>query len=118
MAAFITLKVDVDMKTGLPSKNLTNEAVTYLKNETGQTFKTSDEAIADPKVNELVMRCIDLTNKKSVSRAAHIRKFKLLPVDFSIPGGELTPTLKLKRKVTETKYKQFLDEMFAPEAKL
>lgn len=104
MGAFITLKVDVDMKTGLPSKNLTPEAVTYLKNETGQTFKTSDEAIADPKVNELVRRCIDLTNKKSVSRAAHIRKFKLLPVDFSIPGGEFTPTLKLKRKVTETKY--------------
>ena len=53
-----------------------------------------------------------------MSRAAHIRKFKLLPEDFSVPGGELTPTLKLKRKVTEKKYKQFVDEMFAPEAKL
>jgi long-chain-fatty-acid--CoA ligase ACSBG len=59
-----------------------------------------------------------LTNKKSVSRAAHIRKFKLLPTDFSIPGGELTPTLKLKRKVTEKKYASLVDEMFAPEAKL
>lgn len=53
-----------------------------------------------------------------MSRAAHIRKFKLLPVDFSIAGGEFTPTLKLKRKVTETKYKQFVDELFAADAKL
>ena len=50
MAALITLKVDVDGKTGLPSKNLTADAVTYLKNETGKVFKTSDEAIADAKV--------------------------------------------------------------------
>lgn len=118
MAAFITLKVDIDPKSGLPSKNLTGEAITYFKNEIGETFKTSDEAIANPKVNELIRKSIDITNKKSVSRAAHIRKFKLLPVDFSIPGGELTPTLKLKRKVTETKYKQFADEMFAAEPKL
>jgi len=44
------------------------------------------------------------TNKKLVSKAAHIKKFTLLPVDFSQPGGELTPTMKLKRKVTEQKY--------------
>jgi len=44
------------------------------------------------------------TNNELVSKAAHIRKFKLLPVDFSQPGGELTPTMKLKRKVTEQKY--------------
>jgi long-chain-fatty-acid--CoA ligase ACSBG len=118
MAAFVTLKCEVDPKTGLPSKNLAPEAINYLKAETGLTFKTTEEAIVDPKVNEIVKKCIELTNKKSVSRAAHIRKFKLLPVDFSIPGGELTPTLKLKRKVTETKYKQFVDEMFAADAKL
>lgn len=118
MAAFVTLKVEMDNKTGLPSKNLTQDAITYLKAETGQSFKTTDEAIADPKVHELVRKCIDLTNKKSVSRAAHIRKFKILPLDFSVTGGEFTPTLKLKRKVTETKYKQFVDEMFAPDAKL
>lgn len=118
MAAIITLKVEVDNKSGLPSKNLTPDAANYLKAETGQTFKTTDEAIADPKVSDLIRKAIDQTNKKLVSRAAHIRKFRLLPVDFSIPGGELTPTLKLKRKVTETKYKQYVDEMFAAEPKL
>ena len=53
---------------------------------------------------------------KSVSRAAHIRKFKLLADDFSMTGGELTPTMKLKRKVTERKYKEIIDELYASQA--
>jgi len=112
MAALITFKVDIDAKSGNPSKNLTSEAQTFFKKELGLTLKTSDEACAEPKVLEYVMTCIDQTNKKSVSRAAHIRKVKPIPMDFSIPGGELTPTLKLKRKVTEKKYQALLDEMF------
>lgn len=104
MAALITFKVDVDPKSGEPSRTLTQETQNFFKKELGLTFKTSDEACADPKVHEFVAQCIEETNKKSVSRAAHIRKFKLIPIDFSIPGGELTPTLKLKRKVTEKKY--------------
>ena len=81
-------------------------------------MKTSEEAVSDSKVVAYIKRCVDQTNEKSVSRAAHIRKFKLIPIDFSIPGGELTPTLKLKRKVTEKKYQPQIDEMFTAEAKL
>jgi len=104
MAALITFKVDVDPKSGVPSRNLTNEAKAIFKEKLGLDLKTTDEAVAEPKVSEYVKQCLEMTNKKSVSRAAHIRKFKLLPDDFSIPGGELTPTLKLKRKVTEQKF--------------
>ena len=118
MAALITFKVDIDPKTGVPSRTLTAEAVADFKKNLGINVKTTDEAIAEPKVSEYIKKCLEATNKKSVSRAAHIRKFKLLPEDFSIPGGELTPTLKLKRKVTEQKYQQFVDQMFAPEPKL
>lgn len=118
MACLITFKVDIDPKSGQPSKNLTVETVAFFKKELGVDVKTSDEAIKDPKIIAYVQKCIEATNKKSVSRAAHIRKFKLLPDDFSMPGGELTPTLKLKRKVTEKKYQAYIDEMFAPDAKL
>lgn len=104
MAALITFKVDVDPKTGVPSHNLTAEAKICFKEKLGVDLSTTDEAVANPKVSEFVKKCIDATNKKSVSRAAHIRKFKLLADDFSIPGGELTPTLKLKRPVTLKKY--------------
>ena len=104
MAAIITFKVDIDPKSGLPSNNLMPETVTLFKKELGLDIKTSDEACSNQKVKDYVKACLDRTNAKSVSRAAHIRKFSLIPVDFSIPGGELTPTLKLKRKVTEKKY--------------
>lgn len=53
-----------------------------------------------------------------VSKAAHIKKFKLIPTDFSMPGGELTPTMKLKRKVTEQKYKAVIDELYKADAKM
>ncbi len=41
---------------------------------------------------------------QAVSRAEQIRKFRILPVDFTVDGGELTPTLKLKRNVVTTTY--------------
>ena len=104
MGALITFKVDIDMKTGLPSHNLLEDTRSFFKKELGLDLKTSDEACKEPKVSEFIKQCIEKTNGKAVSRAAHIRKFKLLPDDFSIPGGELTPTMKLKRKVTEKKY--------------
>ena len=118
MGALITFKVDVDLKSGLPSRNLTPETVAFFKKELGLDLKTSDETVSNPKVNAYVQKCIELTNGKSVSRASHIRKFKIIAEDFSIPGGELTPTLKLKRNVTAKKYQKLLDEMFAPDAKL
>lgn len=118
MAAIITFKVDIDPKSGAPSRNLLPETINFFKSELGLDIKTSDEACSNPKVTEFVQKAIERTNGKSVSRAAHLRKFKCVPEDFSIPGGELTPTLKLKRKVTEKKYKAEIDEMFAQTAKL
>ena len=118
MAALITFKVDIDPKTGVPNKLLTAEAKMAFKEHCGVDLNTADEAIAEPKVSAYIKKCIEATNKKSVSRAAHVRKFTLIADDFSIPGGELTPTLKLKRKVTEKKYQQYVDGMFAAEPKL
>jgi long-chain acyl-CoA synthetase len=42
-----------------------------------------------------------------------VKKFVLLPRDFSIEGGEMTPTLKLKRKVIYEKYKDTIEGMYA-----
>lgn len=66
----------------------------------------------------MIQNCVNETNKKSVSKAAHIKKVKLLTTDFSQPGGELTPTMKLKRKVTEQKYSSEINQIYATEAKL
>ena len=41
-----------------------------------------------------------------------IKKFALLPYDFSIENGELTPTMKLRRKVIYEKHKQKIEDMY------
>ncbi len=41
-----------------------------------------------------------------------IKKFTLLPQEFTVESGEITPTLKLKRKVIAEKYKDIIDAMY------
>ncbi len=43
---------------------------------------------------------------------AKIKKFSILAVDFSLEGGELTPTLKVKRKVVSEKYQEDLEALY------
>jgi long-chain acyl-CoA synthetase len=42
-----------------------------------------------------------------------IKRFELIPTEFSIEGGELTPTLKVRRRVVEQKYKSVIDAIYA-----
>jgi len=104
LAALVTLKVDIDLNTGNPTDTLLPEAINYFKKELNLDIKTTKEAMANPLVIANIQKAIERTNSKAVSRASHIRKFKIVSNDFSISGGELTPTMKLKRKVTEKKY--------------
>jgi long-subunit acyl-CoA synthetase (AMP-forming) len=46
-------------------------------------------------------------------RAWGIKKFVILPEELSIEGGELTPTMKLKRRVVNTKYAEEIESMYA-----
>jgi len=48
----------------------------------------------------------------SVSNAESIRKFRILPVDFTEDTGELTPTLKVKRKVVAEKFASDIDALY------
>ncbi len=52
-------------------------------------------------------------NKESSSKAAEVRKFCLLPGDFSFVGGELGPTMKVKRHAVEEKYRKEIEAMYA-----
>ena len=48
-----------------------------------------------------------------VSRVEGIKKYTLLPRPFSIPDGELTPTLKVKRRVVNTNWAAEIEAMYA-----
>ena len=42
-----------------------------------------------------------------------VKKFRLLETELTVEGGELTPTLKLRRRIVDEKYKELIDEMYA-----
>jgi len=79
----------------------------------GQGVLTSDAAtlVKHPKVVERVGRTVEEKNSQLQSYAK-IKKFAVLPVDFSLDGGELTPTLKVKRKVVSQKYMDVIEELY------
>ena len=55
---------------------------------------------------------IDQLNK-TLAKHETIKKFAILPHDFTLEAGEITPSLKVKRKVVEQKYKKILDGFYA-----
>jgi long-chain acyl-CoA synthetase len=70
------------------------------------------ELARNDKVRSLVQKFVDELNAKEPSYSS-IKKFEILPADFSQETGELTPTLKVKRKFTSEKYKELLDAFYA-----
>lgn len=48
-----------------------------------------------------------------LARYQTVKKFEILPVEFSVDGGELTPTMKIKRNIVNEKYKTAIDQLFA-----
>ena len=67
--------------------------------------------VKHPKIVERVERIVEEKNTQLQSYAK-IKKFAVLPVDFTQDGGELTPTLKVKRKVVTEKYRSVLEDLY------
>lgn len=77
----------------------------------GIHFSTAEDAVHNPKVLDLYKELIDSFNKQ-FNHVEQVKKFELLPNEWTIDSGELTPTLKLKRKVIMEKYKTALDRIY------
>ena len=65
----------------------------------------------DPDLISVIQTAVDEANK-AVSRAESIRKFKILPVDFTIAGGHLTAKLSVKRHVVHKEFASEIAELF------
>lgn len=111
LAAVFTLRVTVDSE-GKPTDVLDDKALTIMK-EIGCSATTVSEARADEKVKEYLDAGLKRVNARATSRAQNLGKYVVLDHDFSIPGNELTPTLKLKRKIVHEKYESVIDELYA-----
>jgi len=64
-------------------------------------------------VIDAIEKGISEANSKAISRAQLVQKWTILPSDFSVAGGELGPTLKLKRLVICRKYAKAIETLYS-----
>ncbi|XP_066152840.1 very long-chain-fatty-acid--CoA ligase bubblegum isoform X1 [Euwallacea fornicatus] len=114
LSLLISLKCEVDPSNGTPTDELQPLTQEVLKS-LGCPASTVTEVLKngpDPKLLAFIKAGIDRCNEKATSRAQKIQKFAILPVDFSIATGELGPTMKVKRRVVETKYSDIIESLY------
>ena len=82
--------------------------------EQGSKSETLDEVLRNPDtvIMEAIQAGIDRYNKKATSNAQKIQKWTILPTDFSIPGGEIGPTMKVKRHFVLKKYLDNVEKLY------
>jgi len=87
------------------------EAFEFWKQQNNKTG-TIAELVDDPDLRALVQQAVDDGNR-AVSRAESVRKFAILPVDFSEAGGQMTASLKLKRHVIAKQFSAEIEALYA-----
>jgi long-chain acyl-CoA synthetase len=70
------------------------------------------DLIDDADLRAEVQRAVDEANR-TVSKAEAVRKFRILPVDFTEQGGQLTPSLKIKRAVVAKEFAAEIEALYA-----
>ena len=115
LSCLMTLKVDVDPDTLIPQPTLAPAAVDWCTEVAGIRGKvgTVMEAMSHEGVIKAIQAGVDRANAEAPSNAQRVQKWVLLPEDFSVPGGELGPTLKMKRHVVLEKNQGKVDELYA-----
>jgi long-chain-fatty-acid--CoA ligase ACSBG len=130
LTVLFTFKTQPD-EQGNPTNLLTKE-VEEVGRGLGSTATTVEQAAADPLVSEDTAQAggmgplsglswqwkkylddgLKMANSKATSSAQIVQKWSVLPLDFSEKGGELTPTLKLKRSVVAGKYANVIESLY------
>jgi long-chain acyl-CoA synthetase len=88
------------------------DAVAAWAESHGMSGKSYSEIVSSPEMHEVISRDVDELNAK-LNRWETIKKFQILDHDLSVESGELTPSLKLKRKVVEENYRDILDGFYS-----
>ena len=77
----------------------------------GIEYGSMDELCADKRINEMIKERID-TLQQQLAYYEQVKRFTILPKPFTMDNGELTNTLKLKRRVVNENYKAAIDKMY------
>jgi len=79
--------------------------------QSGSSAKSMEDAADDDKLHAFMMEQVEKVNG-DLARVQTIKKIKILPSELTIEGGELTPTMKVKRKIVNQKYQEFIDGFY------
>ena len=82
----------------------------WLKNH-GMEPMSATDAASDPQVLASIDRGVKRANE-AVSRAESIRKFTVLPIDFTTANGYLTPSMKVRRKLVIRDFADTVDRLY------
>ncbi len=99
--------------TALVTLNLIEAA--RLAKEEGVAFTNPEELYEKAEFGPVIDRHVQEVNKH-LARVETIKYYRILPTSFSEQTGELTPSLKIKRKVIQEKYRNVIEEMYPAEA--
>jgi long-chain acyl-CoA synthetase len=75
-------------------------------------FSSRAELVADPKVQTLYEGIVEDINK-NLARFEKLKRVLLVPDEFTADNGALTPTMKLRRRVIEERYRREIDDLYA-----
>ncbi len=76
------------------------------------TFSTRAELAANPKVQALYQEIVEEVNR-NLARFETLKRVLVVPEEFTADDGSLTPTMKLRRRVIEERYRAQIDELYA-----
>ena len=83
--------------------------------EQGIEFHSRADLVRNPKVLAAYHQVMETVNS-DLAQFETVKKILVIPDDFTVDAGEITPTLKLRRRVIEQKYKQQIDSLYAEPA--
>ncbi|MBZ5680425.1 MAG: long-chain fatty acid--CoA ligase [Acidobacteriia bacterium] len=78
----------------------------------GIPFSSRAELIADPKVQALYEGFVEEINQ-NLARFEKLKRVLLVPDEFTVANGTLTPTMKLRRRVVDDRYRHQIDDLYA-----
>lgn len=87
------------------------EVISKLAKEKSLEFSSNEELIELDEVKEVYKKELRSFSKKLASHEK-IRDFRLVPNEFTVETGEITPTLKVKRRIISDKYGHLIDDIF------
>jgi long-chain acyl-CoA synthetase len=75
-------------------------------------FARREELVAHPKVQDLYAEIVEAVNQR-LARFEKLKRVIVVPDEFTVENGALTPSLKLRRRVVEERYRKQIDELYA-----